>query len=64
LNCSNISQLYCIFDQINVALVSIRVFFQKHKKNLINPTTAVWFTWFKKVYTDPLYALYSTLKNV
>ncbi len=33
----NISQyycFYCIFDQINAALVSIRDFFQKHYKNL------------------------------
>jgi len=30
LNCNNISQLYCVLDQINASLVSRRVFFQKH----------------------------------
>ncbi len=36
LNCNNISQyysFYCIFSQINAALVSRRDFFEKHKKN-------------------------------
>jgi len=33
INCTNISQYYCsycIFNQINAALVNIRDFFQKH----------------------------------
>ncbi len=30
--------LYCIFDQINAALVSIGDIFQKHKKNVLFQT--------------------------
>ncbi len=40
LNCNNISQyysFYCIFDQINAALVCIRNLFQKHLKNCTKP---------------------------
>ncbi len=36
LNWNNISQyfsFYCIFDEMNAALVSIRDFFQKHNKS-------------------------------
>ncbi len=33
LNCNNISQFYCIFDQINAALLGRRDFFQKYKKS-------------------------------
>ncbi len=36
----NISLLfYCIFEPINAALVTLKYFFQKHVKNLINPKT-------------------------
>ncbi len=36
LNC-NISHYYCIFGQINEALVNIRDFLQKHYKILLTP---------------------------
>jgi len=38
LNCNHFSQyycFYCMFDQINAALASVRYFFQKHKKKKI-----------------------------
>jgi len=33
----NYTVLFCIFDHINVALVSLRHLFQKHKKILFTP---------------------------
>ncbi len=39
-NCNNILQyccFYCIFDQINAALVSIRGVFRKHYKKCTDP---------------------------
>ncbi len=39
LNSNNIAQFYCVFDQIDRALMSIRDLFQKHEK--IWPTPKV-----------------------
>lgn len=33
----NVFSFYCTFDQMNIALVNIRDFFQNHKKNLTDP---------------------------
>ncbi len=33
---------YCIFDQINASLVSIKTFFQKHKNKNDWPQTFEW----------------------
>ncbi len=37
--------LYCVFNQINAALVSIRDFFQKHKKIFLPPIFWLHFVW-------------------
>ncbi len=45
------SQDYCIFDQMNAALVTLRDFFQKHKTiffntRLLNSTEYTVYKWF------------------